>query len=737
MEFCKFCVMGKQSKASFKTGQHNTKGLLDYVHSDVWGPIREQSLGGSRYFVIFIDDFSKKNGVSERMNRSIAEKARCLRLNAGLPKVFWAEAVNMAVYLINRSPRVSLEGKVAEEVWTGVDIDLLNLRIFGCPAYVLIPNDERSKVDSKSKKCVFLGFEKGVKGFKLWDPEARKRVISRDVVFDEQLMLQQASSKRVPVTIETNIGSEIAEDEEDSSEARPVVDEQPPEVKQSPEVEKSPKVGKKSNQTHVDGSLVTTKVKCVIKPPVRYVYEDMASYALMVDTYDPSNYREAISGPEKEGWMGAMTEETLSLSKNQTWDLTPLPKGKKMIGCKWVFKKKTGVSEKEAVTFKARLVAKGYSQRKGVDYEEIFSPVMRHTSIRVMLGLVACWDLHLEQMDVKTSFLHGNLEEEIYMVQPEGFVKTGEEELVCRLKKSLYGLKQAPRQWYKRFDTYMLQIEYQRCEYDCCVYFGGHDCKTEVMAFVDSDYAGDLDNRRSTTGYVFTLAGAPISWRSVLQSVVAMSTTEAEYMAMGEAAKEALWVRGLVMELGVEQGGVQLHCDSQSTLYLARNQVYHARTKHIDVRFHKIRELSASGVILLEKVHTSENAADMLTKLVTTEKFKHCLDLLQVTVQDSKTVQDYKIVQDCKTVHVDNLISGVTRGFRYKMRFVYAHFPINASIGGDGKSIEIRNFLGEKKMLDGVTIVRSEKVKDEIVLDGNDIELVSRSCALINQVLSL
>lgn len=135
---------------------------------------------------------------------------------------------------------------------------------------------------------------------------------------------------------------------------------------------------------------------------------------------------------------------------------------------------------------------------------------------------------------------------------------------------------------------------------------------------------------RSTTGYVFTLAGAPISWRSFLQSVVAMSTIEAEYMAMGEAAKEALWVRGLIKELGVEQGGVQLHCVCQSALYLARNQVYHARTKHIEVRFHKIRELSASGVILLEKVHTSENAADMLTKPVTTEKFKHCLDLLQV-----------------------------------------------------------------------------------------------------------
>ena len=147
---------------------------------------------------------------------------------------------------------------------------------------------------------------------------------------------------------------------------------------------------------------------------------------------------------------------------------------------------------------------------------------------------------------------------------------------------------------------------------------------------MDSDYAGDLDDRRSTTRYVFTLGGGPICWKSSVQSTVALSTTEAEYMAVAEAAKEALWLTGLVKELGVEQGGVQLHCDSQSAIYLAKNQVYHARTKHIDVRYHKIRELITSGKILLQKVHTSENTADILTKLVTINKFMHCLNLLNV-----------------------------------------------------------------------------------------------------------
>ncbi|KAL0294146.1 UNVERIFIED_CONTAM: Retrovirus-related Pol polyprotein from transposon TNT 1-94 [Sesamum calycinum] len=217
------------------------------------GPAREQSLGGSLYYVTFIDDFSRKvwvyflkqkfevfakfklrkvevenqtgrkikylrsengtestdsqfqkfceghgiqrhfsvrktpqqNGVAERMNRSLTERARCLRLNAGLPKSFWVEAVSMACYLINRSPRASLGGKVTEEVWTCNQVNFDHLRIFGCCAYVHVASNERSKPDPKSRQCIFLSYKKGVKGYKFWDPVARKMVISRDAVFDE------------------------------------------------------------------------------------------------------------------------------------------------------------------------------------------------------------------------------------------------------------------------------------------------------------------------------------------------------------------------------------------------------------------------------------------------------------------------------------------------------------------------------------------------------------------------
>ncbi|KAK9200145.1 hypothetical protein WN944_015341 [Citrus x changshan-huyou] len=526
-----------------------------------------------------------------------------------------------------------------------------------------------------------------------------------------------------------------------------------------------------------------------IRRPARFV--DMVAYALpIVDDDVPSTYREAVSNPESIQWKKAMNEEMQSLHKNETWELVTLPKEKKTIGCKWVYAKKEGFPRKNEIRYKVRLVAKGYAQKEGIDYNEVFSPVVKHSSIRILLAMVAQFDIELVQLDVKTAFLHGDLEEEIYMTQPDGYKVAGKENWVCKLTKSLYGLKQSPKQWYKRFDQFMKGQRYIRNKLDHCVYFrklqegsfiylllyvddmliaskskdeieklktqlnqefemkdlgeakkilGMEICRdrargkvslsqkqylkkvlqqfsmTEqtkpvstplashfklsaqlspstnaereymlqvpysnavgslmytmvctrpdishavgivsrymhnpgkghwqavkwilryiqktvdvgllferddtlgqgVIGYVDSDYAGDLDKRRSTTGYVFTFAGGPISWKSTLQSTVALSTTEAEYMAITEAVKEAIWLQGLLENLGLAQEHINVYCDSQSAIHLTKNQVYHARTKHIDVRFHFVREIVNEGKILLQKIKTVENAADMLTK---------------------------------------------------------------------------------------------------------------------------
>lgn len=185
---------------------------------------------------------------------------------------------------------------------------------------------------------------------------------------------------------------------------------------------------------------------------------------------EPSTYSAVVSGADSEKWILAMQEEMESLHKNNTWELVKPPQGKKIVGCKWIFKMKES-SPGDGVKYKARLIAKGYSQVPGVDFGDVFSPVVKHCSIRVLLALVAMFDLELEQLDVKTAFLHGNLEEQIYMQQLEGFIIDGKEDHVCLLKKSLYGLKQSPKQWYKRFNSFMISHSYLRSRYDSYVYF--------------------------------------------------------------------------------------------------------------------------------------------------------------------------------------------------------------------------------------------------------------------------
>ena len=184
---------------------------------------------------------------------------------------------------------------------------------------------------------------------------------------------------------------------------------------------------------------------------------------------DPDSYTQAMQGVDYGKWFHAMEEELKSMDQNQVWDLVELPKGCKRVGCKWVFKtKRDSIGNIER--YKARLVAKGFTQKNGIDYKETFSPVSKKDSLRIIMALVAHYDLELHQMDVKTAFLNGNLEEEIYMDQSEGFSVKGKEHMVCKLKKSIYGLQQASRQWYLKFNDTITSFGFQENTVDRCIY---------------------------------------------------------------------------------------------------------------------------------------------------------------------------------------------------------------------------------------------------------------------------
>ncbi|CAJ2628030.1 unnamed protein product [Trifolium pratense] len=201
-----------------------------------------------------------------------------------------------------------------------------------------------------------------------------------------------------------------------------------------------------SDETTVpDYQLARDRERRVIRPPNRLGYADLICYALNaaeeVQDSEPKNFREASESIDSQDWLKAMNEEMLSLEKNQTWKLVPLPKNKRVVGSKWVFKRKEGIPGVEAPRYKARLVAKGFTQVEGIDYNEIFSPVVKHCSIRVLMAIVNMYDLELEQMDVKTAFLHGELEETIYMQQPEddSLMASSDKQEIQQLKEKLNG----------------------------------------------------------------------------------------------------------------------------------------------------------------------------------------------------------------------------------------------------------------------------------------------------------
>jgi len=170
---------------------------------------------------------------------------------------------------------------------------------------------------------------------------------------------------------------------------------------------------------------------------------------------NPVSFRQAMKSNNSKIWFDDMKQELKSMDDNKVWDLVKLPKGSKRVGWKWVFKTKRD-SKGNIERYKARLAAKGYTQKDDIGYKETFSPISKKDSLRIVMTLVAHYDLELHQMDVKTAFLNGDLEEEVYMDQPEGFVTTRKEKFVYKLKKSIYGLKQASRQWYLKFNDTIL-----------------------------------------------------------------------------------------------------------------------------------------------------------------------------------------------------------------------------------------------------------------------------------------
>lgn len=555
---CVACCEGKQSRLPFpKEGSRSTE-LLHKVHTDLCGPMENQSIGGSRYFMLFIDDYSRmtyiyflktkdealkcfqqykaevenqlnssikilrsdngkefcnnrfndflmshgivhhktnpytpeQNGISERFNRTIVEKAKCLLFDADLEKRFWAEAAHTAVYLQNRTVTTSLNYKTPFEIWTGRKPDVSHLRVFGSTVMVHVPKQNRLKWDRKSEKCILVGYSNDVKGYRIYNPKTNVITTSRDVVILEKeetenvLEVQESCSDKVNIV---PVGEDDVTLQEDSLEQPESLN-----MNDSGELyvpcESGTSDSSGSVTTDSEDSIILNNVNMTSGPrrrqqPDRYGY---ASACIENDNMFTGEIllQEALEGPEKAQWLAAVQDELLSFEKNSAWELVDAPKDGTIVQCKWVLRKK--YDSENNVLYRARLVAKGFTQKYGVDYTETFSPVVRHTTLRLLFALSVKLGLDVTHLDVKTAFLNGDLEEIIHMKMPDCYNSNSSVCKVLKLKKAIYGLKQASRAWNKKVDNCLVSNGYKRSKIEPCMYIKDiNGCKNIVTVYVD------------------------------------------------------------------------------------------------------------------------------------------------------------------------------------------------------------------------------------------------------------
>ncbi|CAJ2651803.1 unnamed protein product [Trifolium pratense] len=417
-----------------------------------------------------------------------------------------------------------------------------------------------------------------------------------------------------------------------------------------------------------------------------------------IATLEPTRYAEAAN---VEGWKVAMQEEMKMIEKNQTWQLVDKPENQKIIGVKWVYRTKLN-PDGSINKLKARLVVKGYFQQHGVDFSDTFAPVAKHDTIRLLVALAAKLGWKIYHFDVKSAFLNGLLDEDIYVDQPKGnesnslsqFKQAMENEFemtdlgemkyflgmeifqssvgifISQKKYALEVLKKFHMDKCKPVSTPLVVNEklskddgdngadasIYRSIIGSLLYLSA--TRPDIMFVASllsrfmhspsqvhlgatkrvlSDWAGSVDDAKSTSGYVFSFGSAVFSWNSKKQEVVAQSSAEAEYISAAAATNQTIWLRKILSDVGQFQSkATVIWVDNKSAIAIAKNPVQHGRTKHIKVKYHAIREAEKSKEIGLEHCISENQIADIMTKALSKGKFEELRSMFGVFKKNIK-----------------------------------------------------------------------------------------------------
>ncbi|GKD03456.1 retrovirus-related pol polyprotein from transposon TNT 1-94 [Tanacetum coccineum] len=470
LKTCDACKIRKQAHASHKAkNMVSTTKCLELLHMDLFGPSVVRSYGGNRYTLVIVDDYSREfdnevqlgelcnangithnfsalrtpqsNGVVKRKNKTLQEMSRTMLNEQSLPQKFWCNAVDTSTYILNRILIRVILGNTPYELLRGRKPTLDYFRVFESKCFILNTKDYLTKFAPKSYEGVFLGYSQNSKAYIILNKHTRKIKESLNVTFDET----PPPSKTSP----------LVDDDLDEEEAIKVTEKKNLENDIEDETLKIDEiVNIKESRNHPLENVIGNLNQRILRSQA----QNQSNFFCFISTIEHKNVNEALAG---KSWIVSMQEELNEFIANDVWELVPQPRNMTIIGTKWVFRNK--LDENDIVSpNKATLVAQGYNQQEGIDYDETYAPIARLESIRILLAYSCALDFKLFQMDVKSAFLNGFINEEVYVAQPPGFIDFEKPYHIYKLNKALYGLKQAPKAWYDRLKAFLIKHEYKK-----------------------------------------------------------------------------------------------------------------------------------------------------------------------------------------------------------------------------------------------------------------------------------
>ncbi|XP_013617128.1 PREDICTED: uncharacterized protein LOC106323577 [Brassica oleracea var. oleracea] len=636
------------------------------------------------------------NGLSERKHRHVVETGLSLLSSANMPLTHWPFAFPTAVFLINRLPTPILSNISPYQKLFGNSPNYHKLRTFGCLCFPWLRPYAPNKLENRSSPCVFVGYSLTQSAYQCLEPVSGRLHISRHVRFNETqfpfAQLTKPSSfvpndyvsspsftpfTTVPVPQSLIQSPLVSLDNQSSSrDASPTTSQQSssgnsataPEPEPAPILSSPTPVSQASEAESPDRdstaqaavpepqqeaprhSMTTRSRNNIVKPVTRY---NLTASLQCDPCWIPSTWQQTI---KHEHWRKAMSSEFNSTTENHTWDLVSVAQTMNIVGCRWVFTIKyhpDGSIDK----YKARIVAKGFHQQQGIDYNDTFSPVIKATTIRIVLGLAVSNNWPIRQIDVNTAFLQGHLNEEVFMSQPPGFTDSDRPTHVINSLAARFSIKDMGNlSYFLDIETirtaHGLQLMQRKYITDLVVKanmlhakpvatplsthpkltLNSGSATSTLHAYSDADWTGNSDDYVSTNGYIIYIGSHPVSWTSKKQRGVARSSTEAEYRAVANTASELRWICSLLTELGIKVPTTPtVYCDNIGATYLCANPVFHSRMKHIAIDFHFVRGQIQTGVSHVVHVSTKDQLADGLTKPLARAPFQLIRNKIGVT----------------------------------------------------------------------------------------------------------